>query len=159
MRKSILILGILALVIMIPAAFAHEEGEALPTIDTILGFTPIQAAIGITIIGIGFRTFIGMSGKPIRDFNVRILAKSGIVAFFASLTVVITSIQYIPVGIDDLGMLAIITGEIATVMGIDAGIHSASKRLTSHKDSHEGGDEGIQSFIEDDRRAEYDTKN
>ena len=156
MRNSILILGILALVIMIPAAFAHEEGEALPTITSILGFTPIQAAIGITIIGIGFRTFIGMSGKPIRDFNVKILAKSGIVAFFASLTIVITSIQYIPVGIDDLGMLAIITGEIATVMGVDAGIHSASKRLSKHKDSH---DEELQGFIEDDRRAEYDTKN
>lgn len=104
---------------------AYAAGNADPYV---LGLHPIIAALGITTAGIMLRTLIGYAGKPKSEFNPGLLATSFVLGFFASIQLVIVSLQHIPADAGDLAILSIIMGEIATVMGIDAGIKSAGKR-------------------------------
>ena len=94
----------------------------------ILGLSPVAAALIITLTGITLRTILGMSGKSRKEFNPQLLLVSFVIGFFASVQLVITSLQHIPADADELVILSIVTGEIATVMGIDAGVRSAGKR-------------------------------
>ena len=116
-------------------AYAHDGDHVEShTIDTIFGYSPVIAALLITVIGIGLRTFIGIAGKRKSEFNPMLLMTSFIIGFFASLQLVIASLQHIPIGIDELGMLGIISGEVATVMGIDAVVKSGGKRVAAKYD-------------------------
>ena len=105
---------------------------------TILGLHPIIAALGITIIAIGLRTIFGMAGKSRKDFDIILLLRSAAVGFFAAITMVATSLGHIPVGATDLAILTIVTTQIAGVMGIDAGVHSVSKRVKAHVSGGKG---------------------
>ena len=120
-------LGLIAILVCVPMVYAQEGTST--TLDLIFGFSPVVAALGITVIGVTLRTVIGMVGKPKSEFNPQLIMVSLIVGFFASLQLVVSSLQHIPVDISELGMLSIITGEIATVMGIDAAVKSGGKRV------------------------------
>ena len=131
-KKNFLTIFLIAVCVIAPAsAFAVDGND--PN-HYILGINHIWVALGITVIGIAFRTFIGMAGKSRKEFNFGLVGTSFIIGFFASVQLVIASLQHIPADVNDLTLLSIITGEIATVMGIDAGVKSASKRAYVIKD-------------------------
>ena len=124
-QKLLLFVAVLSCVIIPTTAYAQTD---IISDTKILGLHPIVAALGITLLGIGLRTVIGIAGKPRSEFNAPLLMTSLIIGFFATIQLVIVSLQHIPEDANDLIILSIITGEIATVMGIDAGVKSAGKR-------------------------------
>ena len=95
----------------------------------ILGLHPIPIALGIVIIGIVLRTIIGVLGKTKADFNINQVVLSFILGFFASIQLVIVAVENIHPDADELIQLSFVTGQIAAVMGIDAGIKSGGKAI------------------------------
>lgn len=113
----------LSMITTMGIAYAEEDSK------TMFGTSLVVVALAITIIGIALRTIIGMSGKPRSEFNPQLLLVSIIVGFFASIQLVIVTLQQIPADANELLLLSIVTSAIATVMGIDAGVKSAAKRV------------------------------
>lgn len=99
----------------------------------ILGLHPAILALGIVIVGITLRTIIGLLGKAKSEFNPNQLALSFILGFFASIQLVIIAIENLSAGADELVQLSFVTGQIAVVMGIDAGIKSGGKAIARRK--------------------------
>lgn len=95
----------------------------------ILGLHPAVVALGIVIVGITLRTLIGILGKTKSEFNPNQLALSFILGFFASIQLVIVALENLSESADELVQLSFITGQIAVVMGIDAGIKSGGKAI------------------------------
>lgn len=135
MKLKILLFVAVVSCVIVPASVYAQE-----TRDTILGINVVWAALAITAIGIGLRTFIGFAGKPAKEFNPQLLLTSIIIGFFASIQLVIASIQHIPEDAGQLVYLSVITGEIATVMGIDAGVKGAGKRAQDKFNQMRGND-------------------
>ena len=100
--------------------------------DLILGFSPIIIAVGITILGLAFRIGIGISRRD-KPINAGHIFTSLVIGFFASLPIVATSLSNIPSDIDDLPLFVMLVGMIGTIMGIDAGVKSAGKKIMAMK--------------------------
>lgn len=105
----------------------------------ILGLHPAVVALGIVIIGITLRTLIGILGKTRNEFNPNQLVLSFILGFFASIQLVIISIENLAPDAGELVQLSFLTGQIAAVMGIDAGIKSGGKAIMRRKGNRDNG--------------------
>lgn len=130
--KSVLLLSlIILLTVTIPTAVAQQETTSDDQLRKEFGVSPVVIALGITITGILIRTGLGMAGKSLKDFNYSLLGVSFVMGFFASIPLVITALQHIPADATELGLLQLIIGQIAVVMGIDVGVKAAGKAVTN----------------------------
>ena len=102
----------------------------------IWGLSPVLVAVGITVTGVMFRVVLGMLNKRRRDFEPRVLVQSFILGWFASIGLVVGSVQHIPLDAPDLVIFQLLVGETATVMGIDAAGYSASKRISERRNGN-----------------------
>ena len=124
------VVAVLLVAIPIAAHGQFLESEILLAEQSIFGLSPVLAALTITFIGIGLRVYIGTSGKPRSAFNAQALATSFIIGFFASVQLVIVALNNLDPNIDELQLLGIVIGQIAAVMGVDAGVKGMQKRAT-----------------------------
>jgi len=115
-----------AILLSLPLSVAYAQSEF--TQESILGFDPIHLALGITGAGLALRIGMAIARKE-RKFEVNQVFVSLVLGFFASLPIVATSLHNIPHEISDLNLFVMLVGMIATVMGIDAGVKSAAKKI------------------------------
>lgn len=86
-------------------------------------------AVVISVIGISIRTAMGMVGKPLSDFSLSITGISFIIGFLAASQLVVVSIENLPTDTTPGVLFALLIGEILTVMGLDAGVKTISKKV------------------------------
>ena len=114
-----------------PQALAQEIDH---TQDTILGYSPILIALGITISGVTLRIFQGLvkrrqMGDGSGNVDPLQIVSSFVISFFASLPIVGTALHNIPYQISDLNLFVMLVGMVATVMGIDAGVKAGMQQM------------------------------
>ena len=126
---SILITAIL----ITPSALAHDGPDPEPviqhTLDTVLGFTPIEMVIIITAVGIGGRTLMSV-GKKLKTFSFTIMVQSIFVGALSAFALVSAAVENLPIGISDLALFEILIGQIVIVAGVDKGIRDVQKAMT-----------------------------
>ena len=98
------------------------------THNLILGINPIIAALAIVIIGLTLRLGLGIARKE-KKFNVGHVFVSFTIGFFASMPIVATAMHNLPLDITDLELFTMLIGMVGTVVGIDAGVKSAAKKI------------------------------
>ena len=92
----------------------------------IFGLDPIIMAILITVAGVTLSVLLGWL-KSTGAFNIKQVVASALIAFVASIQIVIVQLELLQDGITNLALGAILFGLIATVAGIDHLAKSAVK--------------------------------
>lgn len=92
----------------------------------IFGLDPILIAILITVAGVTLSVLLGWL-KSTSSFNIKSVVASALIAFVASIQVVIVGLGIIPNGTSNLELGTILFGLLATVAGIDHLAKSAVK--------------------------------
>lgn len=115
----------------------------------ILGLDPIPAAILISIIAVGLRTWWGMTDKDLKDFNVRALSQTVVIGLLIAVIAVAGNIEAFP-EVSDLQQLIFVVSQVAAIIGIDKAVKEGGKLITSKiKKVPVDLDEDFESMIED----------
>jgi len=98
----------------------------------IFGLDPILIAILITVAGVALTVLLGWL-KSTSSFNIKSVVASALIAFVASIQIVIVGLGVIPDGTSNLELGALLFGLLATVAGIDHLAKSAAKAAAKKK--------------------------
>ncbi len=85
----------------------------------ILGLTGIQAALFITVVGLGLTNLVGWLKSP-DTFKPRLAASSAIIAALVTLPIVSLTIGKLPDNMTELEQFAFIVAYLGQVAGFDA---------------------------------------
>lgn len=94
-----------------------------------LGLPEVQIIILICISGVAMRTFMGMEGKKLSEFNFRYLFSTFVIGLLTSIGIVGAAIQVLPNDLTATSQLIIIVGQIGTVIGADVIIKKSIPKL------------------------------
>lgn len=116
----------------------------------ILGLDPIPAALLISLIAVGLRTWWGMTDKDLKDFNFRLLSQTIIIGLLIAIIAVAGNIEAFPNDVSDLQQLIFVVSQVAAIIGIDKGVKEGGKLLAGKiKKAPVDPDEDIESMLEE----------
>jgi len=93
----------------------------------ILGLDPVVVTIAICIAGVSYQVITGMAGKKWSEFSPTLAMTTFMIGIITSIGLVAPVIDALPDGMDSTLQLAAVAGQIAVVMGIDAGAKKGQK--------------------------------
>ncbi len=99
----------------------------------VLGLDPVLITIVICVIGVLYRILTGMAGKSWSEFNPTMAMTTFMLAFVTSVGLVAPVIDALPDDMDSTMQLAAVAGQVAAIMGIDAGVRKGQKAAQSIK--------------------------
>lgn len=99
----------------------------------ILGLDPVLLTIIVCVVGVSYRILTGMQGKKWSEFNPTMAATTFMLALVTSVGLVAPVIDALPDDMSSTMQLAAITGQVAVIMGIDAGVRKGQKAAQSIK--------------------------
>ena len=99
----------------------------------ILGLDPVLLTVIICILGVSYRILTGMQGKKWSEFNPTMAATTFMLALVTSVGLVAPVIDALPDDMSSTMQLAAIAGQVAAIMGIDAGVRKGQKAAQSIK--------------------------
>lgn len=122
----------------------------------ILGLDPIPLAIIIALVGIGLRTWWGMSDKDIKEFNIRAFSQTVIIGLLIAVVAVAGNIEVFPDDTTQLQQLIFLISQIGAIIGIDMGVKKGRKIIQNklQKSPEEFFDDNRGEFSEDDKPPE-----
>ncbi len=103
----------------------------------ILGLDPVLLTVIICIIGVSYRILTGMQGKKLSEFNPTMAATTFMLALVTSVGLVAPVIHALPSDMSSTMQLAVIAGQVAAIMGIDAGVRKGQKAAQAIKSKKE----------------------
>lgn len=86
----------------------------------ILGLSPVVLTIIIAIVGVSYRVLTGMIGKSWSEFNPLSVLTTFMLAFVTSVGLVAPVLDALPSDLSQTMQLAVVAGQVATIMGVDA---------------------------------------
>jgi len=93
----------------------------------VLGLDPVLVTIAICVIGVSYRILTGMAGKSWSEFNPTMAMTTFMLGIVTSIGLVAPVIDALPDNLSSTLQMAAIVGQIALVMGIDAGVRKGQK--------------------------------
>ncbi len=99
----------------------------------VLGLDPVLLTVVICIIGVSYRIITGMQGKKWSEFNPTMAATTFMLALVTSVGIVAPVIDALPDDMSPTMQLAAVAGQVAVIMGIDAGVRKGQKAAQSIK--------------------------
>jgi ACR3 family arsenite efflux pump ArsB len=101
----------------------------------VLGLEPIIGAILITVAGVTLSVLLGWL-KGDKEFNIKQVVASALIAFVVSAQIVIVQLQAIPDDITQLAASAILFALVGQVAGIDSISKSAAQAVAKARKSN-----------------------
>lgn len=99
----------------------------------ILGLDPVLLTVIVCIVGVSYRILTGMQGKKWSEFNPTMAATTFMLGIVTSVGLVAPVIHALPSDMSSTMQLAVIAGQVAAIMGIDAGVRKGQKAAQSIK--------------------------
>jgi len=99
----------------------------------VLGLDPVLLTVVICIIGVSYRILTGMAGKSWREFNPTLAMTTFMLALVTSVGLVAPVIDALPSDMSTTMQLAAVAGQVAAIMGIDAGVRKGQKAAQAVK--------------------------
>ena len=93
----------------------------------VLGLDPVLVTVAICIIGVSYRILTGMAGKSWSEFNPTMAMTTFMLGIVTSIGLVAPVIDALPDNLSSTLQMAAIVGQVALVMGIDAGVRKGQK--------------------------------
>lgn len=93
----------------------------------VLGLDPVLLTVVICIIGVSYRIITGMAGKSWSEFNSTLAATTFMLALVTSVGLVAPIIDALPDDMSSTMQLSAVAGQVAAIMGIDAGVRKGQK--------------------------------
>ena len=93
----------------------------------VLGLDPVAVTVAICVIGVLYRILTGMAGKSWSEFNPTMAMTTFMLGIVTSIGLVAPVIDALPDNLSSTLQMAAIVGQIALVMGIDAGVRKGQK--------------------------------
>jgi len=115
----------------------------------ILGLEPIAAAIVISLIAVGLRTWWGMTDKDIREFNTRQFSQTVIIGLLIAVIAVAGNIDVFPEDVSDLQQLMFVISQISAIIGIDFAVKAGGKKIKNTIKKPVEPDEDFEDMLED----------
>lgn len=93
----------------------------------VLGLDPVLLTVIICVVGVSYRILTGMQGKKWSEFNPTMAATTFMLAIVISVGLVAPVIDALPDTMSPTMQLAAVAGQVAAIMGIDAGVRKGQK--------------------------------
>lgn len=93
----------------------------------ILGLDPVIVTVVICLVGVSYQVVTGMAGKSWKEFSPTLAGTTFMIGIVTSIGLVAPVIDALPDDMDSTLQLAAVAGQIAVVMGIDAGVKKGQK--------------------------------
>jgi len=99
----------------------------------VLGLDPVFVTVIICVLGVSYRILTGMQGKKWSEFNPTLALTTFMLALVTSVGLVAPVIDALPDDMSITMQLAAVAGQVAAIMGIDAGVRKGQKAAQSVK--------------------------